>query len=1051
MGVVAATAVGVVQADPPVYHASVPPPTLSNVSYGTHERQVLDFWKAPSASAVKPAPLVFYIHGGSWLTGSKEIISGNYDVSAFLKAGVSVVSINYRYVSQADDLGIVPPVKAPLSDAARALQFVRSKAEEWNIDTSRIGGAGESAGACSILWMAYHDDMADAASTDPVARESTRLFCAGVRVPQTSLDPQQINAWLKQIPYGGHAFGVENWKFLEARERLLPWINEYSPYALVSREDPPVSLYYDKNLENNLHAHSPQFGFHLQKRCEEVGASCDVLYDRAPGYTQNNATRYLIRILNAPPSKDDCMAYDKHTDNDQLPAFDTGTRLVFLGDSITDMNWGRNEKEDASAGAAFSPERYDVVWNSPSKDQGGSMPLGNGSTGLNAWIEPNGDLLFYISRTDSWGGKGDLLKLGRVRVLLDPAPSTEDFLQTLRLEDGTLKARCGETELRLWVDANHSVIHAEIEGPTPTTATAAVELWREGNDSDTLLETGKGQVGWYHRNRYSQKPEELAKLQGMGEFKRQDPLLHRTFGAVIKTENGERVDGARLRSPASRNHRFDIHVLAKHPATADEWLAAMGQSIADAEATSFEVRRAAHEAWWKAFWQRSWIHAEATGEQNDDAFVVSRAYALQRYINACAGRGAYPIKFNGSIFTVGHPSNPRADSGNPDYRQWGPAYWWQNTRMPYLGMCTSGDTEMTDALYKMYCEDLLEYHKYRAEVHTGHGGLYIPETMLFYGNHRTSDYGKTPFSERADKLQESPWHKWEWVSGLELSAMMLDRYDHTLDDTFLKKTVIPFAHEVLTFFDLQYECGPDGKLVMHPSQALETWWECTNPMPEVAGLHAVTDRLLALPEKLTDPEMRACWTELKAKVPALPTREVDGVKMFAPAEAFANCRNSEVPELYSVFPFRLSAFNQDNAQLGIEALNHRGPKGYQGWRQDDIFMAYLGLTEQAREYVVDRASTKHDGSRFPAFWGPNMDWIPDQTHGGVLMKAFQSMLLQTDGEKIYLMPAWPKDWNAEFKLHAPYRTVIEGRVAGGNVTDLRVTPESRRKDVVIIE
>ena len=106
------------------------------------------------------------------------------------------------------------------------------------------------------------------------------------------------------------------------------------------------------------------------------------------------------------------------------------------------------------------PERYDVVWNSPSKDQGGSMPLGNGSTGLNAWIEPNGDLLFYISRTDSWGGKGDLLKLGRVRVLLDPAPSTEDFLQTLRLEDGTLKARCGETELRLWVDANHSVIHA---------------------------------------------------------------------------------------------------------------------------------------------------------------------------------------------------------------------------------------------------------------------------------------------------------------------------------------------------------------------------------------------------------------------------------------------------------------------------------------------------------------------------------------------------------------------------------------------------------------
>ena len=286
-------------AQPPAYHESVPIPTLTNVHYGAHERQVLDFWKAPAASSDRPAPLVFYIHGGSWLMGSKEIINGNYDVSAFLKAGISVVSINYRYVSQAEDLGILPPVKAPLSDAARALQFVRSNADEWNIDGSRIGGAGESAGACSILWLTYHDDMADPDSDDPIARESTRLLCAGVRVPQTSLDPQQIKAWLKQVSYGGHAFGVENRSFLESRESLLPWINEYSPYALVSRGDPPASLYYDKNLEGNLHAHSPQFGFHLQKRCKEVGASCDVLYDRAPGYRQNEATFFLIETINA--------------------------------------------------------------------------------------------------------------------------------------------------------------------------------------------------------------------------------------------------------------------------------------------------------------------------------------------------------------------------------------------------------------------------------------------------------------------------------------------------------------------------------------------------------------------------------------------------------------------------------------------------------------------------------------------------------------------------------------------------------------------------------
>ena len=113
-------------------------------------------------------------------------------------------------------------------------------------------------------------------------------------------------------------------------------------------------------------------------------------------------------------------------------------------------------------------------------------------------------------------------------------------------------------------------------------------------------------------------------------------------------------------------------------------------------------------------------------------------------------------------------------------------------------------------------------------------------------------------------------------------------------------------------------------------------------------------------------------------------------------------------------------------------------------------MAYLGLNDQARDNLVARAKNKHKASRFPGFWGPNYDWIPDQTHGGVLMKTFQSMLMQTDGRTIYLLPAWPKEWNVQFKLHAPYRTIVAGRVDHGQVKDLRVTPEARRKDIVII-
>ena len=740
----------------------------------------------------------------------------------------------------------------------------------------------------------------------------------------------------------------------------------------------------------------------------------------------------------------------------------------------------------AAFGSEFgeSPDRYNVVWDSPSKDQHGSMPLGNGSTGLNAWIEPNGDLVFYIGRTDSWGDNGRLLKLGKVRIKLDPAPSTEDFLQTLSLADGSLKARCGHTDIRLWVDANHPVIHAEFSGPQKTEATASIELWRTEKytlpsltNSDVMTDTSKrglhhaptiiepdtvlknqiGRIGWYHRNIKSVGPAMCAEIQGVAGFKREDPLLHRTFGAVIKAKDAKRVDDTHLRTPKAKTHQFDIYVLTKHPATEAQWLDAVETAMEKAEKIGIEERREEHADWWKAFWQRSWIHAIGTGDQQEDAFVVSRGYALQRYINACAARGAYPIKFNGSIFNVAYENGYKLNEnrtlptpGGADYRRWGPGYWWQNTRLPYISMCTSGDFEMTDALYKMYCQDLFEYLKYQTKVHTGHAGIYVPENVYFWGDHFSITYGWEPCSEREDKLQESPWHKWEWVSGTELTFMMLDRYEHTLDEAFLKETIIPFANEIFIFFDQQYKKGADGKLVMHPSMACETWWECTNPMPEVAGLHAITDRLLALSYHLTTPKQRAFWQQSKRSFPDLPTTEVNGVKVYAPAEKFAKCNNGEAPELYSVFPFRLCSFEKPNAELGIQTLTNLKARfrGNNGWRQDDIFMAYLGLAEQAKKNLLGRAKGNDKGSRFPAFWGPNMDWIPDQDHGGILLKAFQSMILQTDGKKIFVTPAWPKDWNAEFKLHAPYKTTIQGRVENGKLVEMKVTPAFRAKDVV---
>jgi len=286
----------------PAYAAAVPKPTLAEVRYGPHERHVLDFWRAPSAT---PTPLAFVIHGGGWQGGEKERVDRFVDVAALLKAGISVVSINYRLIRHAEAEGVVPPVRAPLQDAARALQFVRSQAAAWNLDRVRIGAAGGSAGACSSLWLAFSPEMADPRSGDPVARESTRLFCAAVLGAQTTLDPKQMQEWTPNSRYGGHAFGVGAFPdFLAARARLLPWIAEFSPYALVSAGDPPVYLSYSAppalGQDQKDPTHTANFGVKLQERCAASGVPCELVYPGAPGVKHADPTAYLIATLKAP-------------------------------------------------------------------------------------------------------------------------------------------------------------------------------------------------------------------------------------------------------------------------------------------------------------------------------------------------------------------------------------------------------------------------------------------------------------------------------------------------------------------------------------------------------------------------------------------------------------------------------------------------------------------------------------------------------------------------------------------------------------------------------
>jgi len=308
------------QANPEAKVGSIatPPPTHARVSYGEHPSQFVDAYLAKSD---QPTPVIIYIHGGGWNGGSAGGITrtdvfgatnkNGEGVQAVLDQGISVVSVEYRFINAAIKAGAKPPVAWPLRDAARAVQFVRSKATEWNMDKQRVGLTGSSAGGCSSLWLAMHPDMADPQSTDPVARESTRPAFVGILNAQSSLDPLELKTWFKEARYGAHAFGffsggtnsVANMDAcLAARDTILPWIQEYSPIAWASADDPPIFLGY-------LHApepagqpqldsvHGAAHGVKLKATLDRLGVECHLAYPGSPHARLRDHLDFLMKKL----------------------------------------------------------------------------------------------------------------------------------------------------------------------------------------------------------------------------------------------------------------------------------------------------------------------------------------------------------------------------------------------------------------------------------------------------------------------------------------------------------------------------------------------------------------------------------------------------------------------------------------------------------------------------------------------------------------------------------------------------------------------------------
>jgi len=681
---------------------------------------------------------------------------------------------------------------------------------------------------------------------------------------------------------------------------------------------------------------------------------------------------------------------------------------------------------------------YNVSWDVPGPTSAASMPLGNGDIGLNVWTEPSGDLVFYIGKTDAWsedpkGSKG-LIKLGAVRVSLKPSPlaAGSPFLQVLKLHEGEIEVREGTPEkgamLRVWVDANHPVIHVEMTSAAPVSVRVALENWRKSAEgslsADHILPKQQNRIAWYHRNGEQADPH----------------VKNLTFGGVIKGQGLVSKDDITLESATPvKAQLISVHVLTATTSTPEQWLTQLEQQMGRTDGVKLEQAWQAHLQWWNAFWNRSWIYI--TGDEA--ATEVTRGYILQRFITACGGRGAYPIKFNGSIFNVDMPALPDgADkppkSVNADYRDWGGQYWFQNTRAAYWPRLEAGDFDVMLPLFKMYAA-MLPANTATVKEFYKHGGAYFAETAPFWGG-----------MEYAGPDAKELWTRHYFVPILEISMMMLDYYEFTGDKTFAKQILLPVVSAGLQFYNEHFQRDAQGKILLDPVNSIEMFWKVHNPAPDIAAMRAILPRLLAFPPDLVTPAQRASWTKMLGEVPELPIGVRNQKKLLLPytGEQTAKRRNSENPELYAIFPYRLYGIGKPDLALAQATFNGRSCRAKGCWVQDPIQAAMLGFTDVAKDYVTFALTNKDRALKFPAFWAKGNDYMPDQDNGGNGEHGLQQMLMQTDGRKILLLPAWPKEWNAEFKLNAPYRTTVQGRVENGKILDLVVTPPERKADVI---
>jgi len=665
--------------------------------------------------------------------------------------------------------------------------------------------------------------------------------------------------------------------------------------------------------------------------------------------------------------------------------------------------------------------------------------------------------------------------------------------------------------VRVWADVFNPVAHIDISANKKISVEAAYENWRYqdrvikarenfGNSwkwaapknnvyKKDNIDFNGDEVLFYHHNAAQTIFDVTVDQQGMDAVKDQlyNPLTHLAFGGSFSGKNykpagtyeGVYVNtdykGWKLKSlNSAKQHSLNLYLHTQQTEDIDLWkkgLTSLKKS-ASSNKTAFDKT----QQWWKDFWNRSFIQIDRSNT-NSKAWEIGRNFQLFRYMLACNAHGTWPTKFNGGLLTVDPVFTDTAHQLTPDYRNWGGGiHTAQNQRLVYFPMIKNGDWDLLKPQLDFYLR-ILKNAELRTKIYWGHEGACFTEQLENYGLPNYAEYGTKRPADFDKGVEYNAWLEYTWDTVFEFCLMMLEEQLYTGKDISDK---IPFIESCLRFFDEHYQylakkrgakaLNGDDQLVLYPGSGAETFKMAYNSTATIAALYTITVRLILANARLVYEDyqgyhpkvdtaknkraqrMHLYLMELGKRIPNIDTQMFNGHTTIAPAKSWERVNNTESPQLYPVFPWGMFGVGKPDLDIALNTWNLDTNvikfRSHIGWKQDNIWAARLGLTDEA--WRLTSLKLQNSGRRFPAFWGPGYDWVPDHNWGGSGMIGLQEMLMQVDDKKIFLFPAWPKNIDVHFKLHAPYNTTVEAEIKAGSVISLKVVPEERKKDVVLM-